>query len=294
MPLPTVPPVRDPLEAFRRQGSQPQTTMLDKLGPALAGLPMGPTPPSNQAAPGPLFPPGTTIGGNNRNISAPGQPLVPNNILRGQPASKTTAKSSGGKADKAKQLTGVANLEPSALVPYINSLSDEQRNALYADPDIGGDLKKMVEGYKPSIHEILNPAAATTADKPLVDPLAVQLFFAQTIAPYLNQQGDAMRATGDQYKTSMNQLLAKGSNLPEAYRGVLAASVPAHQQAYGNLASALQGAAVAGPALDQLMKAINESRNASIKNYYAQQAGGGLGGADLGSIMASFGVKQPS
>lgn len=183
------------------------------------------------------------------------------------------------------------NLEPAPLRAFLATLTPEQQQALSNDPDIGGQIKNALSQPQ-SIHEILHPATATTDEKPIVDPLAVQLFFAQTIAPYLNSIGDQMRGTGKQYAATMNQLLGKGGNIPEAYRGVLAASVPQNQANYDALAASLQGAAVAGPALDQLNTAINEARNAQIKRYYAETAGAGLGGGgtDLASLLAGAGI----
>jgi hypothetical protein len=166
---------------------------------------------------------------------------------------------------------------------------------------------KQIEAIMKAHPDMGKPGASTDKNKnvgmqqtnneppPLVDPLSVQLFFANTIAPYLDKVSGSMKGEADQYAQMMHGLLSGGAKLPDQYRGVMEAAIPQQQTSMKMMADAMAGSALAGPALDQLMNAINQARNTQYKAYLealkSQTFGTGGGGGDLASIMATLGVN---
>lgn len=126
------------------------------------------------------------------------------------------------------------------------------------------------------------------------DPATVQAFFAQTVAPYLAQAGQAYQGgvtAGDQAMAAA----ANNNSLPSAERNVLNAYRPIITNSQRNVGNAMQGAAVAGPAFDTLIQQLGQAYNQQLANrFYTQQAaagGGAASGGDAASQLAALGIK---
>lgn len=127
-------------------------------------------------------------------------------------------------------------------------------------------------------------ASTGTGVTPLIDPLAVQLFFTQAIAPMLQGLQGKLGAQNKQF-TDMAQANLEHWNLPESYRAIFGQSIPRQAAAQNDVIAALSGAAAAGPALDQLMSLVGQARSASYQDMQAQQAGMALGGLSGGTNL---------
>lgn len=117
----------------------------------------------------------------------------------------------------------------------------------------------------------------------ILDPLAMQAFFSQTIAPYLQQTGQQLRDTVSQGNAKINL-----NSLPPAYRNIMSQAMDMRKQGVQNLTSALQGATVAAPFLDRLNQQLGAATQAQDYDRYireremAYNQAGGLNGL-LGS-----------
>lgn len=107
----------------------------------------------------------------------------------------------------------------------------------------------------------------------VIDPLAVQMFFQQTIAPYLNQVAGSEKATADELRS---QPMVSG--LPPAY----AATVKQGEQTQAADMDMLQQATLAAGATQPQVALLNQmlglAQKASLQDYYRQLAAG-IGGA---------------
>lgn len=116
-----------------------------------------------------------------------------------------------------------------------------------------------------------------------VDPLAQQMFFFQTIAPYLDKiRGDTASMVNPLYAEALQQLPAGAQSL--------APMLKAMQGSGAQLQNSLAGAAAIAPSLDALMKNVTEQRQAQTKAWLAAQAppaaaGGGMDLAALAQLV---------
>lgn len=134
-------------------------------------------------------------------------------------------------------------------------------------------------------------AATDQPTTPLFDPLAVQLFFTQAIAPILKGLGERLGTQNLDF-AKMAQANLEHFQMPEAYKAIFGQSIPRQAAAQNDVLAALSGAAAAGPALDQLMNAIGQARSASYSNAQAIAQQNALGGAGGGlDMLAALGIK---
>jgi hypothetical protein len=116
-----------------------------------------------------------------------------------------------------------------------------------------------------------------------IDPLAVQMFFQQTIAPYLNQVAGSEKATAD---TLRNQPMVKG--LPASY----AATIKQGQQTQAADMDMLQQATLAAGATQPQVTMLNQmlglQQKASLQDYYRNLAAGTGGAAAAGPPTGGY------
>lgn len=122
------------------------------------------------------------------------------------------------------------------------------------------------------------------------DPLSQQLFFFQTIAPYLNQiQSQTQSLTGPLYAKAAQQV--KG--LPGQYQSAISPFLSMMQAGDANLQGALAGSAAIAPSLDALMQNVSAERQAQQKAYYESLLAKTAGAAG-GTAGNPFGLTLPS
>lgn len=106
--------------------------------------------------------------------------------------------------------------------------------------------------------EQANPALAMFAqqntNKP--DPNTMQMFFAQTVAPYLKGVGQQMQAGQDAGVSALEHILTNSKDSPGL--DVIRKWLPAQKAGGQALNAALQGATVTAPYYDQLLNQLQE------------------------------------
>ena len=94
--------------------------------------------------------------------------------------------------------------------------------------------------------------------KPLIDPMAMKLFFSSVIGPYLDQIVQEQNASADQLGAQMNDALTNFS-IPENVRGLLKAQTAQAQADIRNVGQTQRGAAAAAPDLAAFMAQLQSS-----------------------------------
>jgi len=97
----------------------------------------------------------------------------------------------------------------------------------------------------------------------MIDPLSIQMFFQNSIAPFLNRIGQDQQHTAQQYSQ------IDTSHLPPAYRSIMQASnkqAGLDQQATGEASMAV---GLNQPRIDQLMQLLAALQKAQYANYAA-------------------------
>lgn len=112
------------------------------------------------------------------------------------------------------------------------------------------------------------PVPATPPESPLIklltqpqDPLGMQLLWANSIQPYLQQLHSQGVAQSDQYGAQMKQAL--GNQMPAYAKQIMSSQVPEMQAAMNNENNALAGAAATAPMWSQLLSSISGQQSAA-------------------------------
>lgn len=169
--------------------------------------------------------------------------------------------------------TGLAFPTPATPTPTATTTTtpSKEQQAIEAWNKLIPDAAKEGAAEGAATSKAVNELAAgdSAASTALFDPLAIQLFFTQAIAPMLQQLQSRLGQQNADF-TNMAQANLEHWNLPESYRALYGQSIPRAAAAQNDVIAALSGAAAAGPALDQLMSLVGQARSAQ---YQAQQAG---------------------
>lgn len=103
------------------------------------------------------------------------------------------------------------------------------------------------------------------------NPLALQLYFQQTIAPLLSQIQGRQDTQTKQYTDAMGALMNHVA-LPENMRGILQANMQTQVADMQNVNNATASAALTAPFYDQLMNQVNNAYQEQVKTYMLQKA----------------------
>lgn len=176
------------------------------------------------------------------------------------------------------------NLNPDQTVWIRNELNRRGLNEKSDPKEFRAGLKALGQEV-PGLAKKSKAAALFSDDASAtpVDPLAQQMFFFKTVAPYLEHiRGQTSQVTAPLYAHAQEML-------PAAYKGQMAPFLTAMQAGDQNLQSALSGAVASAPALDALMQNVTAARHAANQAYFAAQNPGlGSGGMDLQSLMTAI------
>lgn len=138
-----------------------------------------------------------------------------------------------------------------------------------------------------------NPTSPATTPSPTqLDPLAVQLFYTQAIAPMLQHLASGLQDQNKQF-TDMAAKNMEHFQMPEAYKAIFGQALPRMASDQNDVITALTGAAASGPALDELMSNVTAARAASLKDYYEtlnQGAATSAFSSALGGLPGSTGT----
>ena len=118
------------------------------------------------------------------------------------------------------------------------------------------------------------PGATSTTSASIIDPMAAQMFWQKSIAPYLQQVAGNEQQTANQLR---NQPMVAG--IPASY----AATIKQGEQTQANdmdmLLQATQAASAVEPQVAMLNQMLGLAQKASLQDYYRQIAAGVGGGA---------------
>jgi hypothetical protein len=116
------------------------------------------------------------------------------------------------------------------------------------------------------------PAAlgTTNATKPVIDPMAMKLFFSTIIGPYLDQIVQQQNASADQLGSQMQHALSDFS-IPDNARGLLESSSAQAQADIKNVAQTQRAAAASAPDLAAFMAQLQASQNSQELSRLEQQ-----------------------
>lgn len=106
--------------------------------------------------------------------------------------------------------------------------------------------------------------------KPVIDPMAMKLFFSTIIGPYLDQIVQQQNASADQLGSQMQHALSDFS-IPENARGMLEASSAQSQADIKNVAQTQRAAAASAPDLAAFMQQLSQSQNSQELARLEQQ-----------------------
>lgn len=155
---------------------------------------------------------------------------------------------------------------------------------------------EAIKNLPPEFADIIKAHDASqtpqTPQQRIMDPLAMQLFFQNTVAPYLDKTGASIKATAAGMGDTMKQLLP---SLPPAYQSVLAQSLPGTQAGMSAMADAMSGAAVAAPAVQSLQNQLAAAWQAQkLAQYYAEKNIAYSGGANSTGVPTADEIAQIS
>jgi hypothetical protein len=148
-----------------------------------------------------------------------------------------------------------------------NYLAAADPQALKSSSDLQSALNKYSQyaGWTPAGSSGGNAANA-------IDPLAVQMFFQNTIAPYLNQVAGSEAATSKQLA---NEPTVQG--LPASYAAVVKQGEQTQSQDMDALQQATLAAGATQPQVTLLNQMLGLAQKASLQDYY-RQLESGIGG----------------
>lgn len=106
----------------------------------------------------------------------------------------------------------------------------------------------------------------------VLDPMAVQLLFQNSINPFLNSVVQGANSQTQNYQGMMNQLM-NSSSLPEPYRNVLRTQVPQQANNMNQLTTALAGYTATSPSIQSLLNLMNKDYQAQQRRIYEEQSG---------------------
>lgn len=108
------------------------------------------------------------------------------------------------------------------------------------------------------------------------DPNTMQMFFAKTVQPYLEQTNQRMKADANAGYLAMQNILSGAAGSPAL--DVVKAFLPMQQAGVMQQADALDAATRTAPAYDALLNALNENIQQQQRAAYYQQALAASGG----------------
>lgn len=157
------------------------------------------------------------------------------------------------------------------LADWIAANKDKYDKAIASEPKPQSDQQSAAT---PAAGSTSTPAAQPGQSTQFVNPLAMQMFFASTIAPMLQQIQGSQQQAIDQFKQG-----ARGQVDPRQLASMQ------------NVLNANAAATVAAPAVDQLMSQVNNVLNAQNKAYYEAMRANAVGGTDTTALLQALGIK---
>ena len=134
----------------------------------------------------------------------------------------------------------------------------------------------------------------TTGGQPIIDPLALHLFFSQIIGPYLDKIVGDQNSAADQLGAQMQHALSDFSLPPQA-RALLEARIPEEQADIRNVAETQRAAVASAPDLAAFMTTIQNAakeqeaaRLEQARVLAANATGGSTGSPDLQALIQSL------
>lgn len=123
-----------------------------------------------------------------------------------------------------------------------------------------------------------------------VDPNTMQMFFQQTVAPYLKQTSQQYQQGAQAGTNAMQSILAGAAPSPAI--DVLKSFLPLQQAGNMQMGAALEGAAITAPYYDQLMSQLQENiAQQQRTQFYNQQTAAGVpssSSSDIDPAMAAL------
>jgi hypothetical protein len=131
------------------------------------------------------------------------------------------------------------------------------------------DLQKALGQYAQSSQWQPAGATSSTGAAGVVDPLAVQMFFSSTMAPYMQQIAGNEKATADQLRSQPTL-----SGLPASYAATVKQGETNQANDMDMLMQATQAAASTQPQVAMLNQMLGLQQKAALQDYYRQLAAG--------------------
>lgn len=110
--------------------------------------------------------------------------------------------------------------------------------------------------------------AALAEESAAIDPLAMQSFYSQTVAPYLDKIAGRQMETADLYQQTMGQIPGQ---VPAAYQGVLNNQVNSQAADMRTVANASAAATAQQPTIDALFQQIQEANRLRQQDILERQ-----------------------
>lgn len=199
---------------------------------------------------------------------------------------------------------------PNAYVPALqpNATSDNNRPGHQPTPVLDyirrqnpelskGDARSLLHDFR---QQAANPGLSEfiTQNTNKVDPNTMQMFFAKTVQPYLNQVSNQYQAGGNAGIAAMQNILAQGqaSGGGSPALDVLKQFLPVQAAGNQQMNAALGAATATAPYYDQLLSQLQKNiEQQQTSQYYQQQAaaaaaagGGQQQGSSVGGQIAQL------
>jgi len=175
----------------------------------------------------------------------------------------------------------------------INSITAQARQSAIKSDAISKMPKELQDAITQYQTDQSNRTTQSLLNQSMMNPLAMQMFFSHTIAPYLNQLQSQYASLGKQAASSVNV-----AQLPPAYRNVMQQAAQQQGQGMLNMGTALSAAAAAGPYVDTLNKQLQAAIQAQDYDRYVRERAlaysmyGGMGGLGTTGTTPGAGVAQ--
>lgn len=135
----------------------------------------------------------------------------------------------------------------------------------------------------PATDQNAPPAAGDQGFQYLINPLAANMFYAQTIGPLLQQMSERYGQQTQQFQGAAANA-AQQFPMPAQFQSFFARERPQMAQNQLNLQTALQAAALQQPQYDTMMQRLGDIQNTSMNLYQQQLANKALASAGLGGL----------
>jgi hypothetical protein len=172
-------------------------------------------------------------------------------------------------------------------------LSPEQKTAAAEATKAAGTSTNSTGGPGPNVAQPgQNPGTPGTF-APAFNPLAVQLFYQQAIAPMLGQASNRLAAQNADF-TKLAQQAMSNPNLPPAYKAIYQNSVPAMSAAQNNTMASLTGAMLNAPVIEGMMGSLNKNQDLMTRLYNEELVNRMLGTGDSSTLDFGIGGEAPN